>query len=1129
MHDDAALISADELARTTALDVSQSFIVQAPAGSGKTELLIQRYLKLLASVDNPEEVLAITFTRKAAAEMQFRVLEALKASLQGETPTEAHQQITAQAAADVLLRDAKLQWNLVANPGRFRIQTLDSLNAAISRMQPVSSGSGAAHNAVVADAEMHALYRQAAFLTLDQLTEDAGELPAATQLVLQHLDNNTSLYGGYVARMLSSRDQWLPFIGSGQMSLQDAATLRARFEDSLSNAVLAVLQQLRASVPAEIESSLPPLADYAASQLADSGDAQSPILALHGHNGLPSAAAIDISLWHGLAELLLTRQGQWRKTATKTQGFPPKDSGQKVTFKALLEDIQPFESFRDQLHAARNLPPTTYSDEQWTVMLALFRLLPLAATELKRLFAERGITDYIEVALSAADALGTAEDPGDVALLLDYQLRHLLIDEMQDTASAQYKMLEALTGGWQDGDGRTLFCVGDPMQSIYRFRNAEVGQFLLAKEAGIGNVSLTNLTLRRNFRSGENLVNWFNEVFPTVLAAADDSARSAVAYAPSVSVPSHAGRGRCIAHPLFGADADTEARRGCQVVQSILAEYPDDDMAILVRSRTHLSKLLANLRQAGIRYRAVEIDRLTDLPEIIDALALTRAVVHYGDRLAWLAILRSPWAGLDWTDLHSLVLGAPSNATVLELLEDDARLTSLSEIGRAGVQRLMDTLLPELRANRVSSLRDRIERLWLALGGPAIMERPENVANVYRYFDVLDQIEQGGTLADVARLESALDLEHVSSESNARLQVMTMHRAKGLQFDHVLLYGLGHSPGQRERTVLNWFDVPGAHGSSERVVSPVGPRAEIENDPLHRFIEKVESAKDRHELGRLLYVACTRAKQTLHLMGHVSVAPDESALRPPRSNTLLQLLWPAVSSEFDSAFVAGTTPDSENSGADWVLPELRRFDSEWQLPEVTGLPIPEAQEIPEDARSEVEFYWVGSEARIAGTMIHRWLQLITEQCYEPTSNEFAELRATTLGWLRGTGIRGAAADEVADRVERALRRTFADDKGRWLVSGPGESELALSGVLDGEVASVVLDRVRIDADDTHWIVDYKTSTHEGGNLHAFLQAEIDRYSPQLAKYQELYRNYAAAETRCALYFPLLQKFVPLDL
>lgn len=104
-----------------------------------------------------------------------------------------------------------------------------------------------------------------------------------------------------------------------------------------------------------------------------------------------------------------------------------------------------------------------------------------------------------------------------------------------------------------------------------------------------------------------------------------------------------------------------------------------------------------------------------------------------------------------------------------------------------------------------------------------------------------------------------------------------------------------------------------------------------------------------------------------------------------------------------------------------------------------------------------------------------------------------------------------------------------DGKGQWLMQGDGHAELALSGVVDGRLESVVLDRVRIDDHGVHWIVDYKTSSHEGGRLGEFLQAETDRYRPQLRKYAEIYRNFSGADVRCALYFPLLQEFIEVDL
>ena len=132
MTSSSKLLSADRAAHLSALDVTGSYIVQAPAGSGKTELLIQRYLKLLAVVNNPEEVVAITFTRKAAGEMRFRVLEALVRAQDKTVPVKSHERITYDAALSVLERDQELGWQLTEFPRRMRIQTLDALGAGIA-------------------------------------------------------------------------------------------------------------------------------------------------------------------------------------------------------------------------------------------------------------------------------------------------------------------------------------------------------------------------------------------------------------------------------------------------------------------------------------------------------------------------------------------------------------------------------------------------------------------------------------------------------------------------------------------------------------------------------------------------------------------------------------------------------------------------------------------------------------------------------------------------------------------------------------------------------------------------------------------------------------------------------------
>lgn len=1122
------LLQADIAARAEALDVSRSFIVQAPAGSGKTELLIQRYLRLLAIVDEPEEVLAITFTRKAAAEMRERVVAALMRAVRGEVPRANHERTTYDAAAAVMARDLDRGWELVSASRRMRIQTLDSLCAGIARLLPVTSGLGAG-GAVVQDAPARQLYRAAALATLDWLVDDdaAGN---AVETVLGHLDNNTSLYIDYVARMLQSRDQWLNITGSGDLDEPDE--IRARLESNIRDVIEHHLGRLRRRMADVATPELPALARYAADNLVTADGGGKGLRDLRGLDDLPSADAGALEAWQCLGGLLLTGQGRWRKQVDRRQGFPPGDKGQKAAWKDAIEVLAGSRDLSELLANVGTLPEARYSDPQWRVLVALFRLLPLAVTELKRQFALTGKSDHVEVAMAASAALGSAEAPGDLALMLDYRISHMLVDEMQDTSISQYQMLETLTAGWSPGDGRSFFCVGDPMQSIYRFRNAEVGQFVRARERGLQTLPLESLTLRRNFRSGEHLVHWFNTVFSEVFPVDDDPASGAVSYSESVPVESLRDLGEYAVHPLFSANVDEEAAFTASLIEDRLAASDDEDLAILVRSRTQLPELLGELRRRQIPYQAVDIDRLTDLPEIIDLLALTRAMSHRDDRSAWLALLRGPLVGLTWSDLHRLVFEAP-DACVAELLEDEERIAGLSPDGRRLVERFRLEVSAFLSVDRVRPLRERVEIAWFRLGGPACLAHPDQIANAYRFLEVVEKVEVGGTLPDPAAIQTHLEDERVSSPAHehCRVQVMTMHKAKGLQFDHVVLPSLGRYTSGAQRAVLTWLNVPADEGGSDLVLSPVGPSYELESDPLHKYIETAEKISDRLEQDRLLYVACTRARHSLQLIGSIDVSDDGESLRAPDARTLMSRLWPAIESTVVAAFNAAPVPRHDDTTraeeSVLVVPTLRRLASDWRppaAPPLTGQAAPDARVAEEDLY-EVQFDWVGAAAREAGTIVHRWLEQLATGPVPSSAVDIDPSGEQTRGWARQIGVSTENLPAVCRRVGDALSGILDDERGRWILEGPGHAELALTGIWRGRVASIVLDRVRIDDEAVHWIVDYKTSTHEGGNLEGFLEQEAERYRQQLERYRSIYGAWSgAAEIRTALYFPMMKIF-----
>jgi ATP-dependent exoDNAse (exonuclease V) beta subunit len=1124
-----ALLAADRRARAEALDVRRSFIVQAPAGSGKTELLIQRYLRLLAEVDHPEEVVAITFTRKAAQEMQLRAIAAMRDVQSGVMAESAHHRLTQDAARKVLERDHERGWNLLDSPRRMRIQTLDALNAGIARSLPFSSGLGTA-DTVVTDDELRLVYRSAASATLDWLVTVGAE-NAAVEQVLSHLDNNTTVYIEYVARMLATRDQWTPLLGSG-IGQSSAGIVRRHLERNITREVTARLQRVRRLLPDEHVPLLLSLCRHAGANLLLEEKPACTVLA--ECEQFPEADARHIGLWRAIAALLLTQSGDWRKTVTTSDGFPPRGSGQKQQMLQMLQLLAEDSALAAELHCVRQLPDPRYTDEQWSVLLALFRLLPLAVAELRRLFSERGIADHTQVAEAAAVALGHPDRPGEIGLLLDFTIRHLLVDEMQDTSLAQYRLLERLVAGWEPGDGRTLFCVGDPMQSIYRFRDAEVGQFLIARERGIGPVALEPLVLRQNFRSGEHLVHRYNTVFGQMLPKRDDVATGAIAYAASVPVAERRGLGDWKVYPLFGATYEEEADFALDVIRRCVSASEEQSTAVLVRSRTQLPLLLARLREARIPYQAVEIDRLTDLPEIIDLLALTRAIAHRADRIAWLGLLRGAWVGIGWMDLHALVFN-DTRSTVWELMHDDERLRALSPAARTSIEAFRETMAPFLAGHGTTSLRETVEHAWYRMRGPLLLRSREEVDNVYRFLDVLEVMDTAGTLQDVAELEFKLDHERVSGSAvpDCRLHIMTMHKAKGLQFDHVVLYGLGRTAKADQKSILSWLALPDREDGPSMLISPVGPRAELERDPLHNFIETTDRDKRRLEQDRLLYVACTRARRSVHLVGHVPLTADGSDYRAPPKGALLGSLWPTLSSQFAKAFrsraaTVAKIPSTSAPAGLWSLPELRRLDAAVTLPPPQQLPRPSAREQPlAGAEQQVDFYWVGSVARHAGTILHRWLYRIAVGRMQVDMAHPDRLLAAARQQAGELGVPRQDLDAVCERALHALRRIAEDETGRWILTGPGHAELPLTGIWRGSIESIVIDRVRIDDAGVHWIIDYKASTHEGGGLDIFMRQESERYRQQLAKYAFLYRNLLAdpqATVRTALYFPLLQQF-----
>jgi ATP-dependent helicase/nuclease subunit A len=962
-------IIADAAERLRALDDRVSFIVQAPAGSGKTTLLVERFLKLLSSAGRPEEIVAITFTRKAAAEMRKRVLENLP------------------NAAEVA--------------HRLRIETIDAFCLSLARQLPVPAQFGVPPG-IAADPEP--LYREAARNVLNLL--ETREFHDKVARLLSHLDNNVGNAAELLARMLARRDQWLRKTG--------IAPTRRELESAFASERERIIQKAQQLYPRASEE---------------------------------------------FARLALTEDYTWRKKAPDP---------------AIVGN----EPIRLVLCALLDLPPKKYKEEQWAALEAMLALLPLAAAELKLVFAARGEADFTEIAQGAVRALGSVEDPSDLLLKIDSKINHLLVDEFQDTSISQWELLTLLTAGWSPGDGRTLFVVGDPMQSIYRFREAEVGLFLQARRKGLPNVKLEPVTLRTNFRSQENLVRFFNQAFEKVFPGEEDETSGAVPY--SAAAPNDPALPGEAATWHICPDPGLEAGNVIELVRQA-----EGTCAILVRNRSALADIVPALKAAGIRFRAIEIDKLGEKQVVQDLFALTRALTHLADRVAWLALLRAPWCGLSLADL--LEHFGNRNETVWESIQ-----------GVAGLASFRTAIAPAL-ANRLrGTLRERVEAAWLALGGPACVADATDLDDADAYLDALEKLEDAGEV-DFGRLAELLEELYAQPDqaaTDADLQIMTIHKAKGLEFGTVIVPGLQRVPWVGRAPMLRWKELPGP----SLLLAPVKETGSPD-EPAYDYLKQLDRVAEDTEAARLLYVAATRAEHRLHLL-----ACPRKTMPPKRS--LLARAWPVAESIYEGA----VPPESDKPASEEYVPfKLRRLPKDWTLPAAP----PAVKWTPSAAgreETQVEFSWAGETARHVGTVVHRWLQRIAEDGLKDwDAKRVGQLKSRFEMELQRRGVQDAA--RAAELVATALMNTLADERGRWLLGAHPEAKNEYRIRTPGRTH--IIDRMFREPDGTRWVVDYKTGRNEGADVERFLDRERERYAAQLKRYSEVMKD-----SRTGLYFPM---------
>lgn len=1114
------LIDANE--REQALDIEKSFCVQAPAGSGKTELLIQRFLKLLIVSEEPEDVLAITFTRKAAFEMRQRLL----ISLRQENP-EKLTNLTNELVNLALKKNHERQWHLLENPQRLQIKTIDAFNASICAQLPIVSGLGGQVDIVE---DMQAIYQQAIEASLAKINDDS-ELSPNIATFLTHLDNNLARAKNLLISLLYKRDQWLSHI------------LRIQYEN-LRKELSLNLQEVITDALVAASSSLQPfsteiilLCEFASENLALRDDDSLADLVLC--DGLPEASLENVKNWQALANLFLTKEGQFRKSISIRNGFPSKSSGKtpeqkklfenkKNDFLALLNKIKEIPDGLTLLQNLQLLPSANYSNYEWGFLEALTQVLLDLVSELNLILNQSNQADYIHISASALQALDYETSSNDISLRLDYRIKHILVDEFQDTSLQQIELLKRLTVDWQENDGRTLFIVGDGMQSCYSFRNADVGLFLKARDEGIGNIKLNSLQLKTNFRSTSSIVNWVNQVFSQSFPKSDNISHGAVAYSSSEAIKTSKISG--VSTTLLidrnkeqtELEASREAEAGLVIKQlELLLPKADVSIAILVRNRSHLDAIVPLLRQAGISWNASDINPLSAVTGITDLLSLLRALTNLADKTALLSLLRTPFIGLSLNDIHLLTLfSIEEKQSLWQSLTNFYLQANLSADAQQRLKRVVPILQQAREARLSLSVRSWLEHCWLRLGGPDSLQNHHELQYVERFFLLLEAETLMGEIKDIHAFERKCEQTYLSAthDTGTSLQIMTIHKAKGLEFDYVLIPGLDREPRSNDKELFLWHEHNSAKSDGKLLIAPLNAIGE-ENNPTYQYLKNESALRTKLENTRLIYIAITRARQQAFLFAKVQ-AGESSAYKPPAKNSLLATIWPAL--EQDSSLInpvdliiqsKNTTVEKNNTI------RSRRLKANYAMTSTPAL-----ESIATDFKIFDDSHQHLIEKKV-GELIHECLRLKIEEDLDiSNSNIQSKYEPFWRSSLKPVCFDKQSIESAIQLIKDNLKSCMLHKKAQWLFDSSHESsacELALSDYRQQWRKEHIIDRTFID-NGIRWIIDYKSSRlAEQQNQSDFLKLQEEQYRPQLERYADLFKSMEDLPIKTALFFTSL--------
>ena len=713
------------------------------------------------------------------------------------------------------------------------------------------------------------------------------------------------------------------------------------------------------------------------------------------------------------------------------------------------------------------------------------QVLKLAVAQLKLIFQEEELQDFSEVAMQAIRALDSREVVSDIALLLDYQIKHLLIDEFQDTSYSQLNLIERLVEGWQEGDGKSIFLVGDPMQSIYRFRESQVGIFIQVMRNGIANLNINSLILTTNFRSNKSIVEINNSIFSQIFPNEDNLLQGAITFSKSTSASKKEPNDVINFYP-YSYDQDLkESEQVVAIIKDSLKDNPNQEIAVLVKSRIHLKEIISSLQSHKINFEAIKTEPLKVNLFTRDLISLARSLLSLGDRLAWLSILRAPWCGLTLEDL--LIVSNSNEMTIFHQLNSKKLIEELSEDGIQRSQHLYQAIEGAIMNEGRFSFVERFSYALSQLCNDLKLTKEEWIIRS-QFLSLVSECELNQTL-NVETLQSMLKDLYAPSQS-ASVKLMTIHQAKGLEFETVIIPGLGKTGKSDSLALIQVQEV----SDNSILLAPIKSSNEKEESKTYLYLKHLQKQQTYFEMMRLLYVAMSRAKEKLYLLGSVTKSGNVA------SHSFLSLLG-----QYYQQSIANIKSETSFPSKEPTPPKMVRYKE---------LSVLSKREINNKSQSKNIVKNIDLIYQSAlGSIVHYYLEhSLFEPPIKSIETKFLEL-----------GLPQRLIQSYSSKVCRLLVNTKRDKDFDWLFMKRESTEV--ESEYSNHTKTVIIDRLFID-NGILWIIDFKTATlNKDESINSFIERQKHSHHKQLLEYQEILEEVFRLPSRSALYCPSVSQLI----